>query len=64
MWRVLKKTSYCMTQQFRSWVYTLGKKDTDLKIYMHPDVYDSIIYNSEAREQSKCPSAEERLRTV
>ena len=29
-----------------------------MKRYMHPNVYSSIIYNSQTWKQLKCPSAE------
>ena len=39
-----------MTQQFHSWVYIQDKQNTNLKIYMYPNVHNNVIYNCQDME--------------
>ena len=40
------KENYHSTQQFHSWIYIYEKnKNTNSKIYMYPNIHNSIIYN-------------------
>ena len=46
----LKKYKYHTTQQFHSGYLHKENKNTNLKIYVHPYVHCSIIYNSQDME--------------
>ena len=39
-----------MTQQFYSWVIAEQNQKTNSNIYLHPNVYSSIIYNCQYME--------------
>ena len=42
-----------MIQSSQYWVFTQRIKNTNLKGYMHPNVYNSIIYNSQIMEAAQ-----------
>ena len=47
-----------MAQQYHSWIYLWGKKPTNLKRYMQPNIHSSIIYIFVSWKQLKCPSTD------
>ena len=45
-----------MIQQFHSWVSHLRKSENSiLKMYMHPNVHSSTIYNSQDMKTTQVP---------
>ena len=42
----------------------IPKEKHNLKRYMHPNVHCSTVYNSQDKEQPKCPSTEEWIKKV
>ena len=58
--RVLKKLpSNCTTRYLPK-----GYKNTDSKGYMHPDVYNSIINNSQIIERAQCKLTDEWIKKI
>ena len=51
-----------MTQQFQFWEYIQRNPKHYLKKHMHPYVHCSIIYNSQDREATLCPSIDEWIK--
>lgn len=47
-----------MIQYSHYWVFT-QKEDVNLKRYVHPCVYSSIIYKRRGTEEATCPSRDE-----
>ena len=53
-----------MIQQLHYLVFTQGYKNTDSRGYMHPNVYSSIINNSQIWRDPKYPSTTEWIKKM